>query len=92
MNPVYTSIHLIMKILTSAAINQRIDAPAVFLCVLTAFSIDSLRSKTNCAETVGTQAAEKHTHIHKHIFLCVLSGIEPCRYFWFTSHPKATMM
>lgn len=62
MNPVYTSIHLIMKILTSAAINQRIDAPAVFLCVLTAFSIDSLRSKTNCAETVGTQAAEKHTH------------------------------
>lgn len=43
------SIHLITKTLTSAAINQRIDVPAVFLCVLTDFSIDLLCCETNCA-------------------------------------------
>lgn len=66
MNPVYKPIYLIAKILASAAINQLIDVPAVFLRVLTAFSIDSLRCETNCAETVGAQAVEKHRYTHRH--------------------------
>lgn len=62
MNPVHKSIHLIVKILTTAAINQLIDAPAVFLCVLTAFCIDLLCCETNCPETEGAQAnALAHT-------------------------------
>lgn len=51
-----SSIHLIAKILTSAAIHQLIGVPAVFLCVLTAFSIDLLHWETNCVETVGALA------------------------------------
>lgn len=56
MNPAYDSIHAVVKILTSAAMHQLIDVPAVFLYVLTAFAIDLLCCETNCAETVGAQA------------------------------------
>lgn len=42
MNPVHKSVRVIVKILTAAAINQLIDAPAVFLRVLTAYAIDLL--------------------------------------------------
>lgn len=56
MNPAYDSIHAVVKILTSAAMHQLIDVPAVFLYVLTAFAIDLLCCETNCAKTVGAQA------------------------------------
>ncbi len=62
MNPAQKSVNLYRENLTSAAISQLIDVPAVFLCVLTAFSIDRRCCQTNCAETRGTQAVERHTH------------------------------
>lgn len=64
MNPIYKSVHLIAKILTSAAINQLIDVPAAFLCVLTVFTIDLLCCDTNCAETVGAQSKCTPTKSH----------------------------
>lgn len=53
MNLAYNSIQAVVKIFTSAAMHQLIDVPAVFLYVLTGFSIDLLCCETNCAETVS---------------------------------------
>lgn len=53
MNPGHTSVHLILKVLNSAAVNPVIDVPVVFLCVLTAYSIDLLGCETNCAQALS---------------------------------------
>lgn len=70
MNPIYKSVHFISKLFffTSAAINQLIDAPAAFLCVLTVLSIDLLCCDTNCAEAVVAQSKRALIETHfKHI-------------------------
>lgn len=55
-----------MQILTSAATNQFIDVPAVFLRVLTASCIDSLLRETNCEETGSEVHAARDAHTLAH--------------------------
>lgn len=65
MDSIYKSGHFIVKILTSAAINQLIDVPAAFLCVLTVFSIDLLCCVYKLRrETVAAQSKRTLTETH----------------------------